>query len=112
MSSLHVAAALGEIEIVEQTLGSDEATVADSILSKENILGRTPLHLAVVGLREATVRFLLFTAAASQTTNKLSLFRKAESQTKSSRKHISLSISNHREIRTGADPPLPMHERS
>ena len=105
MSSLHVAAALGEIEIVEQTLGSDEATVADSILSKENILGRTPLHLAVVGLREATVRFLLFTAAASQTTNKLSLFRKAESQTKSSRKNstfhsLSLTTAKSEQART------------
>jgi serine/threonine protein kinase len=76
MGPLHVAAALGDVELVRQLLG---LSVEDSILSREHLLKKTALHVAVTNLQEVTFQTLLRAAATVHMVENRDLLLPAES---------------------------------
>ena len=67
MSDLHRAAALGELESVQQAVVTHGISIEDAILSDQHLLKKTPLHLAAIGLHEDVVRLLLQMAETGST---------------------------------------------
>ena len=64
MPPLHAAAALGDLPTIESTLtGAVDAPVAEALNVREPLLGRRPLHFAVVFVQPNVVRFFLDTGA-------------------------------------------------